>query len=469
MINASIDQLVSVPVASSKLEIGSLIAGRFQLEKPLGEGGMGAVWAARHVMTKRAVAIKFLKAPANLDLIQRFVREARAANAVKHPNVVQVHDVFDLENGLPAMVMDLFEGESLASKLERSGALSLAELERIMAPVLSALAAIHAAGIVHRDLKPDNIFMADLGDGKVEPMVLDFGVCKLDDCDDFVGELDDVSTTAGRIMGTPCYMAPEQVRGAVDVDARADIWALGIILFEAVSGVRPFDGDSMDRVISAITTGPVPRLDEAAANLPAELVSLIERMLVRERDARLADLGEVLATLQRVAAQSPNAVARSPGGSAQKTRVRRRSAPDAATLARSKLPTQTHGAVVSNVAPAVPAPSRAARYFAAVFAAALVVGLLVGVLRTAPSRAQAAREAPALSVASSQAAPVPPSPALAPPVASATGAVVSVSELPVESGEARAPATLAAPAKSKAAKPYRKRFQNGIEDFGGRR
>lgn len=428
---------------------------------------MGAVWAARHVMTKRAVAIKFLKAPANLDLIQRFVREARAANAVKHPNVVQVHDVFDLENGLPAMVMDLFEGESLASKLERSGALSLGELARIMTPVLSALAAIHAAGIVHRDLKPDNIFMADLADGKVEPMVLDFGVCKLDDYDDFVGERADVSTTAGRIMGTPCYMAPEQVRGAVDVDGRADIWALGIILFEAVTGVRPFDGDSMDRVISAITTGPVPRVDEAAPNLPAELSSLIERMLVRDRDARLADLGEVLATLQRVAAQDPLVVGRARQGHALKTRVRRRSSPDAATLARPKLPTQTHGPVVCSVAPAAPERSRAARYFGGVFAAALMVGLLVGVLQAKPSRAPVAREAPGLSVASPQAVSARPFPVA--PVSPAATAVVSVNELPIEAPTTDSPATLKAPAKDKAAKPYRKRFQNGIQDFGGRR
>src|SRR5262245_1873374 len=128
------------------MRAGDIVAGRFELEKLLGEGGMGSVWAARHVLTKKAVAIKALKQPANLDLIQRFVREARAVSAVRHPNVVQVHDVLSLDSGAPAMVMDLFEGETLAHRLERRRALDVDELAHIVLPLVSALAAVHAAG-----------------------------------------------------------------------------------------------------------------------------------------------------------------------------------------------------------------------------------------------------------------------------------------------------------------------------------
>src|SRR5882724_1663838 len=159
---------------------GSVIAGRYRLDRVLGEGGMGCVWAATHTLTNKRVAIKLLKAEvASPETLRRFVREARAASAVRHPNVVEVHDILSLDDGSPAMVMDLLEGETLAQLLERTGQIELADLAAIMAPVLSAVGSAHAVGIVHRDLKPDNIFLARLGDGRVEPMVLDFGIAKV--------------------------------------------------------------------------------------------------------------------------------------------------------------------------------------------------------------------------------------------------------------------------------------------------
>jgi serine/threonine-protein kinase len=287
----------------SPLQAGALVAGRFRLERLLGEGGMAAVWAAQHEVTKRHVAIKVLKGPAHPELIQRFIREARAANAVQHPNVVQVHDVFELEHGLAAMVMDRFEGESLGSLLERRGALSLAEVVRLSLPVVSALEAIHAAGIVHRDLKPHNVFLAKLPGGETRPIILDFGICKLDEALDSLAQ-SDVCTTAGRMMGTPCYMAPEQVRGAVDIDARVDVWALGVMLYECVSGKLPWPTDSMARIVAGITSGPVLRVERAAPQLPAALVTVVNRMLLRDAAQRLSNLREVLAVLEGVASSS---------------------------------------------------------------------------------------------------------------------------------------------------------------------
>jgi eukaryotic-like serine/threonine-protein kinase len=339
---------------------------------------MGAVWLARHTLTKRAVAIKFLKAPASPDLMQRFVREAQAANAVRHPNVVQVHDVFSLDNGLPAMVMDLFEGETLASKLAR-GPLSLLELGQIMAPVVSALVAIHGAGIVHRDFKPDNIFIAQLPDGSVKPMILDFGICKLDPRSGALGE-SDVSTTAGRIVGTPCYMAPEQVRGAVDVDARVDIWALGVMLYECATGAPPWDGDSMAQIIAAITSHPVPRIEATAPHLPADVARVINRMLVRDRETRLSDLGEVLAALQGLAKPSTPDWALATAAQSEQSRPQPHPVRAAKTIPRAKVTTLGGGSLSTNAISAPTNLTRSALYFGAIIACLACLGSLFTLL-----------------------------------------------------------------------------------------
>jgi hypothetical protein len=148
--------------AGSFMHGGIVIAQRYELIRLLGEGGMGVVWSALHTVTQKPVALKFLKAPASQEMIARFIREARAVGSVRHPNVIEIHDIFTLEDGLPAMVMDLLEGESLADRLERSGAFAWGELQRIMVPVLSAVGAAHAAGVVHRDLKPVRDFTRSL-------------------------------------------------------------------------------------------------------------------------------------------------------------------------------------------------------------------------------------------------------------------------------------------------------------------
>src|SRR5262245_37264609 len=195
---------------------GVVIADRYELEYELGTGGMGSVWAARHLVTGKDVALKFLRASiaTRPEARQRFIREARAASRVRHPNVVAIHDVLELGDGGLVMVMDLLFGETLGQRLERRGSLSLREAASILAPVISAVGSAHAAGVVHRDLKPDNIFLADeaptprstsaSGQRGAEVRVLDFGIAKLHEDHDSPG-----LTNTCALLGTPYYMSPE--------------------------------------------------------------------------------------------------------------------------------------------------------------------------------------------------------------------------------------------------------------------
>src|SRR6185295_14086214 len=191
---------------SGSLAPGTVVAGRYRLDRVLGQGGMGVVWAATHTITRRGVAMKFLKGPAHArpEMRQRFLREARAASAVKHPSVVEVHDVFELDDETPVMVMDLLSGETLAQRIETLGKLSLDELATILLPVVSAVGTAHARGIVHRDLKPENIFLSVNDEGKTEIKVLDFGIAKLSNADSDVLVQSQLTGT-GSMLGTPFY------------------------------------------------------------------------------------------------------------------------------------------------------------------------------------------------------------------------------------------------------------------------
>jgi serine/threonine protein kinase len=290
-----------------KIEAGVVVGGRYQLERLLGEGGMGAVWAATHTVTKKAVALKFLHADraADATIRQRFLREARAACAVRHPNVVAVHDVFETEDGAPLMVMDLLVGETLASKLARDGALPLADVVRFMAPVVSAVGTAHGLGIVHRDLKPENIFLAQRedGSGQIEMKVLDFGIAKLTSYEGLAANTSAL-TADGGMLGTPYYMSPEQVDGERDVDVRSDIWSLGVILYQCLSGVLPTEGENLGQVFKIITRGTIPPLAERA-NVPPEVANLVERMITRDRAIRPQTLVEVAEVLARATGAAP--------------------------------------------------------------------------------------------------------------------------------------------------------------------
>src|SRR5215510_7676593 len=221
-----------------EIAAGSLIGERYRLERVIGRGGMGVVWAAEDIVTQQRNALKFLKdGVGDPDAPRRFLREARAASAVRHPNVVRTLDVLELEDGSPVLVMELLEGESLREMLRREQKIPLGELAEILVPVVSAVGTAHALGIVHRDLKPENIFLSRGPAGERVVKILDFGIAKLTALD---GEaMRSTGITTSTVLGTPAYMAPEQVFGESDLDHRADIWALGLLLYQCLSGVLP--------------------------------------------------------------------------------------------------------------------------------------------------------------------------------------------------------------------------------------
>jgi serine/threonine-protein kinase len=285
------------------LEPRALIAQRYELSRLIGEGGMGSVWAATHLVTNKLVALKFLTGPASDELTRRFVREAKAASAVRHPNVIQVHDVITMEDGRLAMVMDLLEGESLGQRLHRLGPFSWQTLAAVMVPVFSGVGAVHAAGIVHRDLKPDNVFLSQLADGRVQPIVLDFGICKLGTADGFAGE-NTALTATGLMVGTPFYMAPEQMFGETTIDARTDVWALGVIMYECATGQRPVQGENLGQLLNVIANNKIVPVEKLAPSYPPAFAELINRMLTRDRNERPADLREAFATLSQLASVS---------------------------------------------------------------------------------------------------------------------------------------------------------------------
>jgi serine/threonine-protein kinase len=287
--------------ASPALVPGTVIADRYRLDYPLGEGGTGVVWAATHMLMGRPIALKLLKAT-EPDDVRRFLREARLTAMLHHPNIVEVHDLLELPGGGCAMVMELLNGESLRTRFRRERTLSLPEAARLLLPIASALAAVHAQGIIHRDLKPENVFLQAHPDrDSREPptvKVLDFGLAK--SLEGGTGTTSKLTRT-GALLGTPYYMSPEQVFAEKDIDARADLWALGVMLYEALAGVRPIEGTSFGQIFRVITTGTIRPLEQLVPGLPPPIAALVAGLLQRDRRARLADLGTVLGVLRAFA------------------------------------------------------------------------------------------------------------------------------------------------------------------------
>ncbi|APR76144.1 Serine/threonine protein kinase [Minicystis rosea] len=268
---------------------GDVIAQRYRLDRHLGSGGMGAVWAATHTVTGRPIALKLIRAREDDPSARRRVlREARAAGAVQHPSVVAIHDVVETADGAPVLVMELLEGESLRARLDRDRTLSVAETRALARTVLGALDVAHRAGIVHRDLKPDNLFLLPSGEVKI----LDFGIAKLL----AGGERPDAAsklTATGALVGTPFYMAPEQAFGEA-VDGRADLWSLGVVLYECLAGDVPTRGDNLGQVLRRLTIGDLAPLSTRAPHVPAALSRAVDALLSIDVEKRPASAQEAL-------------------------------------------------------------------------------------------------------------------------------------------------------------------------------
>src|SRR5215471_14650499 len=260
--------------ANERLQDGQSF-GRYQIVRLLGEGGMGAVYEAVHPILKKRFAIKTLL-PSIAEMPEaraRFLREGEATSRINHPNVVDVSDV-GTEAGVPYLVMEYLEGETLAEHLDKRVRLDIGEAVDLMLPVISAVAAGHEQGVVHRDLKPANIFLARGPWGERVPKVLDFGVSKL------VGEGDSANLTGTMaFLGTAAYMSPEQARGARRVDAQSDQYALGLIFYEMLTGVRAHHGEHPLEVLHNVTSGVIVPARELRPDLPQPLVDVLTRML----------------------------------------------------------------------------------------------------------------------------------------------------------------------------------------------
>jgi serine/threonine-protein kinase len=272
--------------------------GNYRVTELIGEGGMGIVYLAEHPAIGRRAAVKILRASLtdNPEITKRFFNEARAANAIRHPGIVEVFDCGTLPTGASYIVMELLEGENLAARLRRVGRLPLAEARHIAAQTASALAAAHAAGIVHRDLKPDNLFLVpDERDASSELVkVLDFGIAKLGQQG---SNTSSVRTRTGSVMGTPAYMSPEQCRGTREIDHRTDIYALGVIIYEMVCGRPPFVSEGFGELVHLHISAPPPPPRTISAAIPEDLERLILCCLAKDPDERVQTMGDVHAAL----------------------------------------------------------------------------------------------------------------------------------------------------------------------------
>ena len=270
---------------------GTILAQRYEVERLLGVGGMGYVVRARQIFTDQLVAVKLLLPERARDraIVARFLREARAAAKLRSEHVCRILDVGMLDDGVPYIAMEYLDGQDLGTVLQERGALTVREAVACVRQVCEAVAEAHALGIVHRDLKPRNLFLSMRPDGSGSIKVLDFGVAKI--LDPTAEQLQ--LTSDGAILGSPAYIAPEQMMSARTVDTRADVWALGVVLFELLGGRTPFAAPSVNATCARVLTQPAPRLGDLGVAVPAKLEALIARCLEKDRARRLATVGEL--------------------------------------------------------------------------------------------------------------------------------------------------------------------------------
>jgi serine/threonine-protein kinase len=288
----------------SDLELGQIVAGKYRLLEILGEGGMGVVYLTEHELIEKKVALKVLRREysAKSELVQRFKQEAISASRIKHPNVLDVFDFGQLENGSFFLAMEYLQGRDLAAELEQNTVIDPVLAVRLALQMCRALGSAHSRGVVHRDMKPENVFLHRTEDGDEIVKIVDFGIAQLRGRDDQKQEpaVRRRLTRTGVIFGTPEYMSPEQAAGR-NADLRVDIYALGVILYEMFTGAVPFTGDSFMAVLSAHLTQPVPPIRSWAPELDIsqELEAAVMKSLAKNPDERYQSMSELAQALQQ--------------------------------------------------------------------------------------------------------------------------------------------------------------------------
>ncbi len=300
---------------TAPVQEGEILAGKYKIERVLAQGGMGVVVAAIHQQLEQRVALKFLlpESMKNESVVGRFLREARAAVRLRSEHVARVLDVGTADTGSPYIVMEYLEGKDLANVLLEEGPLSTRKAVTYVLQASEAVAEAHALGLIHRDLKPANLFLTKRADGSACVKVLDFGISKLQGGDSNL-------TQTRALMGTPFYMSPEQLTSSRNADVRSDIWALGMILYELLTGSVAFERDTLPELCTAILNAPVPSLLEKRPELAPELCAIIERALAKrpaDRHSSLAELAAALAPFCPRGADSAQRIRRVLDGRAQ--------------------------------------------------------------------------------------------------------------------------------------------------------
>ena len=277
------------------MESGQTIAGKYRLNRLLGTGGMASVWSATNVFTEREFAIKFMlpQVARTPEAARRFLLEAKVSARINHPNIIEVIDVGQAEDSSLFLVMELLTGMSLdVAVRQHKPAMSVFDFMLLMRLVAEALAAAHRSGVIHRDLKPTNIFIHTDRDGRLVPKILDFGVSKI-----LEEENNTALTVVGTVLGSPLYMSPEQAMGAEGIDGRTDLFAFGSILFEALTGLRAYDGPNFNALIVTIATSEPRRIDDVAPDLPEPLRAIVRECLVTNKAKRLDSFERVVERL----------------------------------------------------------------------------------------------------------------------------------------------------------------------------
>jgi serine/threonine protein kinase len=408
---------------------GSVVAGKYRVERLLGEGGMGWVVQAMHLQLDQHVALKFMNASvasASPEAVARFLREARAAARIQSEHVARVSDVGTLDTGAPYLVMEYLEGQDLDSLLRTRHALPVSEAIVYALQACEGLAEAHAAGIIHRDLKPANLFLARKPDGSLRVKLLDFGISKLAPA---AGRTSDgASTGTQNLMGSPLYMAPEQMRSSKNVDRRADIWSMGVILYEMLTGQSPFNGDTLPEICARILAeppAPLPRVVPGA--IPRDLEAVVFRCLEKDTERRFPDVASLARAL---ASFGPPELAATAERIARLLRVGPPSLADFTPAPSGPVPVAASSFVAQTNASfgTADSPARIRRSSAAAIgvtaAIAIAVVLIGGFVATRGRHS----DAPAVSAAAIVAPSAPPQPA--PPVVLAPSATPAVTLLP---------------------------------------